>query len=143
MPKAYSSDMRERVVGFVQAGNSCREASRRFLTSPSFVINLMKRFGECGSVARRKGGSKRPGKLAPHREFLLARVMQTPDVTMPELASELLQRGVKVDPSSISHFLLRNGLGYKKTVLAAETRRPDVRAARAQWISTRQPFHGG
>jgi transposase len=30
MVKAYSIDLRERVVRFVEAGNSCHEASRRF-----------------------------------------------------------------------------------------------------------------
>jgi transposase len=67
-----------------------------------------------GSVQPRKQGSQRPGKLAPHREFLLARVAETPDVTMPELAAELKGRGLTVDPASISHFLLRCGLSYKK-----------------------------
>ena len=41
MVKAYSSDLCERVMRFVETGNSCHEASRRFLTSTRFVINLM------------------------------------------------------------------------------------------------------
>lgn len=114
MVKAYSIDLRERVVRFVEAGNSCHEASRRFLTSPSFVINLMGLWRGTGSVQPRKQGSQRPGKLAPHREFILAQVARTPDVTMPELAAKLKERGVTADPSSLSHFLLRNGFSYKK-----------------------------
>jgi transposase len=114
MPKSYSRDLRERVVGFVGLGNSCHAASRHFLTSPSFVINLMKLVRETGSVEPRRRGSPRPGKLAPHRDFLLRRVEETPDVTMPELATELLGRGVAVRPSSISRFLLSCGLSYKK-----------------------------
>jgi transposase len=138
MARAYSIDLRERVVRFVEAGNTCHEASRRFLTSPSFVINLMDLWRGTGSVHPRKQGSQRPGKLAPHREFILARVQETPDMTMPELAAELKGRGLTVDPASLSHFLLRNGLSYKKTVLASETRRPDVRAAREEWKDRRQ-----
>lgn len=114
MARAYSIDLRGRVVRFVEAGNSCHAASRRFLTSPSFVINLVDLWRGTGSVQPRKQGSQRPGKLAPHREFLLARVAETPDVTMPELAAELKGRGLTVDPASISHFLLRCGLSYKK-----------------------------
>ena len=114
MPKSYSRDLRERVVGFVGLGHSCHSASRHFLTSPSFVINLMKLFRETGSVEPRRRGSQRPGKLAPHRDFLLGRVEETPDVTMPELATELLGRGVAVRPSSVSRFLLSCGLSYKK-----------------------------
>ena len=114
MVKAYSTDLRERVVRFVEAGNSCHEASRHFATSPSFVINLMELWRQTGSLEPRKQGSRRPGKLAPHREFILARFQETPDVTMPELAAQLKERGVSVDPSSLSHFLIRNGLSYKK-----------------------------
>jgi transposase len=84
------------------------------LTSPSFVINLMDLWRETGSLQPRKQGSQRPGKLAPHREFILAQVAGTPDVTMPELAARLKERGVTVDPASLSHFLLRCGLSYKK-----------------------------
>ena len=114
MVKAYSTDLRERVVRFVEAGNSCHEASRHFATSPSFVINLMELWRQTGSLEPRKQGSRRPGKLAPHREFILARVSETPDVTMPELAAQLKERGVTVDPASLSHFLIRNGLSFKK-----------------------------
>jgi transposase len=114
MVKAYSTDLRERVLRFVEAGHSCHEASRHFLTSPSFVINLMDLWRQTGSLVPRKQGSRRPGKLAPHREFILAQVSATPDVTMPELAAKLKERGVSVDPASLSHFLLRNGLSYKK-----------------------------
>ena len=83
MPRSYSRELLERVVGFVGLGNSCHAASRIFLTSPSFVINLinlMKQFRVTGSVEPRRRGSQRPGKLAPHRDFLLRRVEETPDV---------------------------------------------------------------
>jgi transposase len=114
MVKAYSIDLRERVLRFVEAGHSCHEASRHFSTSPSFVINLMDLWRQTGSLKPRKQGSRRPGKLAPHREFILAQVAATPDVTMPELAAMLKELSVTVDPASLSHFLLRNGLSYKK-----------------------------
>ena len=42
MPKAYSVDLRERVVGFVEAGHSRRAAAAHFAVSVSFVVNLMK-----------------------------------------------------------------------------------------------------
>ena len=40
---------------------------------------------------------------------------ETPDITMPELAAELEARhGVGVDPASLSRFLCKAGLSYKK-----------------------------
>lgn len=138
MAKTYSMDLRERVCRYVTAGHSCHEAAAHFSTSVSFVVNLMRLLRETGSLMARVRGGQRHAKLAPHREFLLARVAETPDVTMPELVAELLGRGVAVDPSSVSHFLLRNGLSYKKTALASETLRPAVKAARAEWTAKRQ-----
>ena len=42
MPKPYSLDLPERVVGFVEDGQSRRAAAARFRVSVSFVVNLMK-----------------------------------------------------------------------------------------------------
>ena len=114
MPKEYSSDLRLRVLRFVLGGQSRREASRHFEVSPSFVINLVSRHAATGSAAARRRGGRLVGKLDPFRDFLLERVAQTPDATMPELAAELAARGLAVHPASISRFLLRNGLSYKK-----------------------------
>jgi transposase len=114
MAKTYSLDLRKRVFDFVMAGHSCHEAAVHFSTSVSFVVNLMQLFRQTGSLKARPRGGLRHSKLAPHGAFLLAQVAETPDITMPELVILLKARGVTVAPSSVSHFLLRNGLSYKK-----------------------------
>ena len=53
MPHALPKAVRERCVRFVEAGNSCHEAARRFEVSRSFVINLMRLYWETGSVEPR------------------------------------------------------------------------------------------
>ena len=111
---AFSMDLRERVSLYVSGGHSCHAAAAHFSTSVSFAVNLMRLLRETGSLTARARGGFRHGKLAPHRDFLLRRVAETPDATMPELAGELRALGVSVDPASISHFLLRCGLSYKK-----------------------------
>jgi hypothetical protein len=55
MPKPYSLDLRERVVGFVEDGHSCRAAAAHFKVSVSFVVNLMKAVRTRGSVAPKSG----------------------------------------------------------------------------------------
>lgn len=115
MPKPLSNDLRQRVVAFVEAGQSRRAAAAHFAVSPSFVINLITRWRQTGSIAARPRGGRRHAKLEPHRAFLLRRVGETPDITMPELAAELLAAtGTKADPSSLSHWLIRNGYRFKK-----------------------------
>lgn len=115
MPVSYSLDLRARVAAYVEAGHSRRRAAARFSVSPSFVINLMRALGERGELAPKPRGGRRHAKLEPHRVFLLRRVAEKDDITMPELAADLLtQSGVKADPASLSHWLIRNGLSFKK-----------------------------
>jgi transposase len=115
MPKPYSLDLRERVVSFVQAGHSRRAAAAHFRVSPSFVINLMTAFRARGALAPKALGGWRHSKLDPHRVFILRRVAEKDDISMPELAGELkAASGVKADPASLSRWLIRNGLSFKK-----------------------------
>src|ERR1700722_3599277 len=139
MPRAYSQDLRERVVAFVDCGHSRRAAAAHFDVSPSFVINLMTAYRARGSLAPKRLGGRRPAKLAPHRVFLLRRVAEKDDITMPELAGELeAECGTRADPASISRWLIRNGYRFKKTLLASECDRPDIRQAREEWRTERQ-----
>jgi transposase len=115
MPKPYSRDLRERVVGFVEAGHSRRAAAAHFAVSVSFVVNLMTAYRTRGSLTPKPVGGRRHAKLDPHRAFLLRRVAEKDDITMPELAAELVACcGTKADPSSLSRWLIRNGYRFKK-----------------------------
>ena len=123
MPHPLSNDLRERVVAYVEAGHSCHEAAAQFATSVSFAVNLMKLWRETGQVEPRPRGGFRHGKLAPHRDFILAAVATRNDITMPELAAELVKaKGVKADPSSLSKFLIACGLSLKKNSSGKRTR---------------------
>lgn len=117
MGKAYSIDLRERLVREVEAGESRRGAAGQFDVAPSTAVRLYARYQESGSVEPKKQG--RPagsGKLGPHKDFIIDRVKRAPDVTMPELARLLeAERGVKVDPSNVSKFLCAAGYTYKKS----------------------------
>ena len=140
MPKAYSLDLRERVARFVEGGSSCHEAAAHFSVSVSFAVRLMKAFRTTGSLAPKRSGGRRHAKLDPHRAFLIAHIEEKADITMPELSAELLAAtGTKADPASLSRFLIRNGYRFKKTLLAAEQDRPDIKPAREEWATVRQP----
>ena len=115
MPHSLSTDLRLRVVAFIEEGHSRNEAAARFKTSVSFAVNLMTLWKETGSVEPRPRGGFTHGKAALHKAFILATVTDRPDITMPELAEELLTlKGVKIDPSNLSKFLIACGLSYKK-----------------------------
>ena len=141
MPQPLSNDLRRRLVEFVAEGHSRRAAAARFKTAASSAVNVLKIWNDTGSVEPKQRGGFRHGKLKPHREFILGVVAERPDITMPELAQALLAtKGVKIDPSNLSKFLIGCGLSYKKSLLASEQDRPDIVAARAEWIDGRQPL---
>jgi transposase len=121
MGKPYSVDLRERIIGFVEGGGSRRKAADHFDVSASCAIKLVERWHRTGSTAPgKRGGSK--GKLKSHRDFLLARVKETPDITMPELADVLkAETGTEVAPASLSRFLIRHGLRFKKNTAGQRT----------------------
>ena len=125
MPKAYSLDLRERVARFVERGRSCHVAAAHFSVSVSFVVRLMKAIRATGSLAPKPSGGRRHAKLDPHRAFLIARIEEKPDITMPELAAELLATtGTKADPASLSRWLIRNGYRFKKNAAGSRARSP-------------------
>ena len=133
MGKSYSSDLRERVIGFVDAGHSRREAARRFGVSASFAVKLMSRRRKTGfGVPARQGRPLGGGKLGRHSSFLIGRVKERPDITMPELATALKAScHVKASPASLSRFLCKAGFTYKKNAsgLGTRTRRCETGAA--------------
>jgi transposase len=123
MPHPLSNDLRERVIAFVEAGHSRHAAAAHFNTSVSFAVNLMKLWRTTGSVESRPRGGFRHGKLGPHRNFILAAVTARSDITMPELAEALEKaKNVKVDPSTLSKFLIACGFSFKKNSSGIRTR---------------------
>ena len=116
MGHGYSSDLRVRIIGAIESGNSCRAAARRFGVSPSTSIRLAQRKARTGSLEpMRQGRPPGGGKLAPHADLLIGWVKEKGDITMPELAAKLeAARGVTVHPASLSRFLITRGLTVKK-----------------------------
>ncbi|WP_144259431.1 IS630 family transposase [Methylocystis sp. ATCC 49242] len=135
MVRPLSNDLRERVVASVLAGESCRAVALRFGVAVSSVVKWSQRQRETGSVAPAKMGGYRKRVLEPHRAFIVERLAQTPHLTLHGLKDELLARGVKVSHNAIWMFLRREGLRFKKTLLALEQGRADIARRRKRWQS--------
>jgi transposase len=139
MPRPYSLDLRERVFGFVGEGHSRHAAAAYFKVSVSFVVKLMKAFQARGSLEPKPSGGRRHAKLEPHRSFLLAQVAEKADITMPELAAELVAAtGEKADPASLSRWLIRAGYRFKKNP-PSQRARPSRRQTGARGMDRRSP----
>ena len=111
MARAYSQDLRERVI---DAGTSARQAAERFGIGVATAIVWVRRAREGERSARKQGQPKR-SKLDPHREFLLALIEAEPDITIAEMQERLRsEAGVPVSVGTIWTFLDRAGLTFKK-----------------------------
>jgi transposase len=113
MPKAYSGDLRERVIGAVEQGASCREAGERFEISASSSIRWVQRWHESGSAAPKpRGGSVSP--LEAVEAEILAVAAEQPDLTLAETVAELRKRRIRTSRSALWRFFDRHNMTLKK-----------------------------
>lgn len=124
MGKSSSSDLRVRIVGEIERGQSCRAAARRFGVAPSTAVRLARRKAQTGSLTpARQGRPVGSGRLASHAGALIAWVEADGDVTMSELAARLLAEfGVKAHPASLSRLLIQHGFTVKKNAAGERNR---------------------
>ena len=80
MTKAYSEDLRERVIAAVDAGATRRAAAVQFKVSISSAIRWVRRWQADWEIAAKpRGGSVSP--LEDHAAALVALVTESPDLT--------------------------------------------------------------
>jgi transposase len=115
MAKPLSVDLRERVIKRVLAGQSIRSIGNLLGVSASAVSKVSSRFRTTGSVAPGRMGGHKPVILAAHRDFVLARFAEQPDLTLRGLQNELAAQGIKVSYGAIWAFVRAEGLSFKKS----------------------------
>jgi transposase len=130
----YPGELRIRVIGFVEAGGSRREAAEQFQMSASSAIRWMQRFredGVCEPMPR--GGSTSP--LEKHSQQILVLIREQPDLTLNEIVSVLLG---DVSPRAAARFRASSramASPSKKSLRAAERKRAD--GSRAPTLDSR------
>lgn len=114
--KAYSMDLRQRVIGDCDAGLATSAVARKYAVSPAWVRRLKQHRRERGDIIPRPRGHRR--RLFD-RERLRELVARRPDATLAELREAL---GVQVALSSICMALKQLRLSYKKSRSAPPSR---------------------
>lgn len=130
--RAYSSDLRERIVAAVGQGDqSLRKLARLFAVSLSCIVRLLQRYRQTGSVQPKPHKGPRPKLDAQDQARLVDLVRQQPDATLKELRDRL---GVPCCLMTIARALQRHGITRKKkTRHAAECDTPRVKAQRRRF----------
>jgi transposase len=98
----------------VAAGASCREVAETFQVSVASVVKWSQRFRATGSAAAKPMGGIRHNSLGGQRDWLLARIAASPDVTLRGLVAELSGRGVRSSYYAVWLFFARHGISFKK-----------------------------
>ena len=133
--RAYSQDLRDRVLAAVEEGCSAREAAEQFQVSPSDVIKACQRLHRTGERSARAQRSHTPRKLSEqHHAAIRAQVTAQLDATIAELRGWVLrEHGISISMASMWTTLVRLSLTLKKVLRAAEQDRADIAEARADW----------
>jgi transposase len=113
--KAYSMDLRERVIAACDSGQPTKEVAKTFKVSPAWVRRLKQHRRERGDIVPRNGGGSRGRKI--DRDCLAKLVKEKPDATLVELRDRLVSLGgKKVTPWAICKALQQMKLTFKKSL---------------------------
>jgi transposase len=125
--KAYSTDLRERVIESVESGEcNIPQAARRYKVSEPSIERWLARYRKTGACAPLPHGGGIPRKLATAEVAIRAAVKAQPDATLQELCERVAQETrIKSDPSMMYRELVRLQLPLKKSrfMPASGTRR--------------------
>jgi transposase len=110
--KAYSMDLRQRVLKDVDAGLKTGMIADKYSVSPAWVRRLKQRRAATGEVAPRQ---QRHGQLAgwvKHAEPIREAVRQAPDATLAEYRQRFR---IPLSKSALARALVHLGLTRKKS----------------------------
>lgn len=115
--KAYSLDLRQKIVDAYAAGNiSQRQLAQQFQVALSFVETLLKQHRETGSIAPKVRTQQTPTKLSVEQLKVLEQLVEADnDATLNELRERLAQQtGVWIGRSTVDRMLKKLNLTVKK-----------------------------
>jgi transposase len=95
MPTAYSEDLRERVIGFIESGGSQAEAVERFDVSRTSIVRWLQRKRKTGKAAARTPGRK-SGTSRVKADALRYYIKEHPDQTLHEVGRHFGVSGVLI-----------------------------------------------
>ena len=114
MARPLSQDLRERIVRAVEGGTSRNAAAAQFAVSISFVVKLMQRWRDRGTIAPDQYGGWRKPDLLPHADVIREIVARQNDITLEELRLRLADEGIATSCPTLCRFLKALKLTRKK-----------------------------
>jgi transposase len=122
MAKAYSDDLRRRLLSAYEAGEgTLEELAERFMVSLAYGKKVHGQFQRSGQMERVEQRRGTPRKLLDGpREQLRVWLIAAPDLTLEQLGEKLRQDcGISISCAQVARALKRMGLKLKKKSLHA------------------------
>jgi transposase len=114
--KAYSLDLRERIVQAVESGMSQSEAAAVFRVGERTVKRYLHQWRTTGALVPRPRPGKRPTIRPEQYPAVLAQLAATPDATLAEHCARWLERtGMALSVSAWCRLEQRLGWTHKKS----------------------------
>lgn len=143
MSRAYSADLRDRVLDAVAEGSSARAAGARFGIGVATAVRWVRRWRDTVERGARRQGYPKRSVLDPHETDLLALIEDGVDITLDEMRDRLRdERAIEVARVTIWRFFDRLGITFKKRPATRRNRtartsaRPALPGSKASPIST-------
>jgi transposase len=114
MTRAYSSDLRERVIDAVAGGLSATSVAKVFSVSASSAIKWVRQWRIDGRTGPSPVRGHRRAVLEPHATWLLGLIGAQADLTLEEVRALLRERGITVSVATVWSFYDRHGISFKK-----------------------------
>ena len=112
MARAYSLDLRERVVAAVDRGEDPAEVAQQFQITERTIWNWLALRKQTGELKPRVGDVGPELKFEPHRERILKSVAEHPDYSLSERRKQLNLPGCLM---TLRLALARWGVTFKKS----------------------------
>jgi transposase len=112
--RAYSQDLRERVLRALDRGDRPTEIARRFEVGRIWVYQVRNRVRQTGQRSSFPIGGHRRSRLAEMEQGLRGWIADEPGLTLAELQERLAQQGVSIKIGALWHQLNQWDLTFKK-----------------------------
>lgn len=115
MARAYSDDLRGKVLEAMGSGLSTHAAARRFGIGIATAVVWARRLRDHGERSARHSGGRHGSRLDAHAAFVEGMINDRQDVTLDEMIVRIAdERGLKVGRTTLSDWLRKRGWTFKK-----------------------------
>ena len=120
--RAYSMDLRQRVIDACDSGLGTSEVAETFSVSQAWVRRLKQRRRETGSIGPKVQRRGSIPILSKHEDKIRAIIAKKSDSTSKEIAAKLEEFSIKVSRQTVDVAVKRLGYRYKKRLYVRQNK---------------------